>query len=160
MTETGSVILPPAVPVLPVRGTSATFPVRRIYCIGRNYAAHAIEMGHDPDREPPFFFQKNPDNIDTSGRFPYPVKSSDVHHEIEMVVALKSGRHEHSRRARARPRLRLRRRPRHDASRPAGRGEEARPAVGDRQGVSSIPRRWARWCRPLKLAIRTRGGWN
>ncbi|MBX2884068.1 MAG: fumarylacetoacetate hydrolase family protein [Granulosicoccus sp.] len=83
----------PALPVisLPVIGTDARFPVRRVYCIGRNYAAHAIEMGHDPDREPPFFFQKNPDNLDPSGDFPYPEKSSDVHHEIEMAVMLKSG---------------------------------------------------------------------
>ena len=78
-------------PTLPVAGSDALFPVRRVYCIGRNYAAHAIEMGHDPDREPPFFFQKNPDNLDTSGQFPYPEKSSDVHHEMEMLVALKSG---------------------------------------------------------------------
>ena len=77
--------------VLPVHGTDAGFPVRRVYCIGRNYAAHAIEMGHDPDREPPFFFQKNPDNLDPSGSFPYPPHSSDVHHEAEMYVALKSG---------------------------------------------------------------------
>lgn len=81
----------PPVPAIPVDGTEALFPVRRIYCIGRNYAAHAIEMGHDPDREPPFFFQKNPDNLDTSGEFPYPAKSSDVHFEMEMAVALKSG---------------------------------------------------------------------
>lgn len=85
------VINAPLQATLPVRGSSKTFPVRRVYCIGRNYAAHAIEMGHDPDREPPFFFQKNPDNLDTTGEFPYPVKSSDVHHEIELVVALKSG---------------------------------------------------------------------
>ena len=85
------VIDAPAVPTLPVAGSDAVFPVRRVYCIGRNYAAHTIEMGGDPDREPPFFFQKNPDNLNTSGKFPYPVKSSDVHHEIEMVVALKSG---------------------------------------------------------------------
>ena len=85
------VIDAPAVPTLPVAGSDAVFPVRRVYCIGRNYAAHTIEMGGDPDREPPFFFQKNPDNLNTSGAFPYPVKSSDVHHEIEMVVALKSG---------------------------------------------------------------------
>jgi fumarylpyruvate hydrolase len=84
-------ITPPARPWLPVRGSAAIYPVRRVYCIGRNYAAHTIEMGGDPDREPPFFFQKNPDNLDTSGAFPYPVKSSDVHHELEMVVALKSG---------------------------------------------------------------------
>jgi len=81
---------PPTV-ALPVAGTSDLFPVRRVYCIGRNYAAHAIEMGHDPDREPPFFFQKNPDNLDTSGEFPYPPKTSDVHYEIEMAVMLKSG---------------------------------------------------------------------
>ena len=81
----------PPVVALPVAGTDAKFPVRRVYCIGRNYAAHAVEMGHDPDREPPFFFQKNPDNLDTSGEFPYPPQSSDVHHEIEMAVMLKSG---------------------------------------------------------------------
>jgi fumarylpyruvate hydrolase len=85
------VIDPPAVPLAPVQGSEAAFPVRRVYCIGRNYAAHAIEMGHDPDREPPFFFQKNPDNLDFSGEFPYPPHTEDVHHEIEMVVALGKG---------------------------------------------------------------------
>ncbi|MBK0398238.1 fumarylacetoacetate hydrolase family protein [Limibaculum sp. M0105] len=85
------VITAPVTPTLPVEGTEAVFPVRRVYCIGRNYAAHTIEMGGDPNREPPFFFQKNPDNLDTSGQFPYPPKSSDVHHELEMLVALKSG---------------------------------------------------------------------
>ncbi len=81
----------PPVVALPVAGTDALFPVRRVYCIGRNYAAHAIEMGHDPDREPPFFFQKNPDNLDPTGEFPYPARTTDVHHEVEMAVALKSG---------------------------------------------------------------------
>lgn len=77
---------------LPVRGTDHQFPVNRIYCVGRNYAAHTIEMGHDPTKEAPFFFQKNPDNILLEGEdFPYPTMTSDVHHEIEMVVALKSG---------------------------------------------------------------------
>ena len=85
------VISQPTQPSLPVRGKDARFPVRRIYCIGRNYADHAIEMGHDPDKEPPFFFQKNGDNIDTSGEFLYPTQSSDVHFEVELVVALKSG---------------------------------------------------------------------
>ena len=86
------VIAPPASPVLRVRGSDQTFPVRRVYCIGRNYAEHAIEMGHDPNKEPPFFFQKNPDNLLAEGSdFPYPAKTKDVHHEIEMVVALKSG---------------------------------------------------------------------
>ena len=85
------VIAVPPVVALPIAGTDARFPVRRVYCIGRNYAAHAVEMGHDPDREDPFFFQKNPDNLDASGEFPYPAHSSDVHHEIEMAVLLKSG---------------------------------------------------------------------
>ena len=75
-----------------IEGDDAVFPVHRIYCVGRNYAAHAIEMGGDPNREAPFFFQKNPDNLVTEeGDFPYPDKSSDVHHEIELVVALKGG---------------------------------------------------------------------
>jgi fumarylpyruvate hydrolase len=84
------VIPAPPVPAIPVRGGGA-FPVRRVYCIGRNYAAHAVEVGHDPNRESPFFFQKNPNNLDSSGEFPYPPHSSDVHHEVELVVALKSG---------------------------------------------------------------------
>ena len=82
---------PAPIPSLAIQGSNARFPVRRVYCIGRNYAAHTVEMGGDPDREAPFFFQKNPDNLDQSGEFPYPVKSSDVHHEMEMLVALKSG---------------------------------------------------------------------
>ena len=85
------VIPTPIRPSLPVRGTSERFPVRRIYCIGRNYADHAIEMGHDPEKEPPFFFQKNAENIDSSGEFPYPPETNDVHFEVEMIVALKSG---------------------------------------------------------------------
>ena len=84
-------IEPPPVVTLPVAGSDAVFPVRRVYCIGRNYAAHTIEMGGDPNREAPFFFQKNPDNLDTSGEFPYPSGSSDVHHEAELAVMLKSG---------------------------------------------------------------------
>ena len=83
---------PAAVPTIPVAGSDKLFPVRRIYCVGRNFADHAIEMGHDPDREPPFFFQKNPDAIvPPGGDFPYPTETNDVHHEIELVVALKSG---------------------------------------------------------------------
>lgn len=85
------VIDEPARPAIPVLGTAAMFPVRRVYCIGRNYAAHAVEMGHDPDREPPFFFQKNPDNLDSSGIFPYPSQTSDVHHEAELAIMLKLG---------------------------------------------------------------------
>jgi fumarylpyruvate hydrolase len=77
-------------------GTRECFPVRRIYCVGRNYAAHAREMGHDPDREPPFFFSKPADAVvyvapGTTGEFPYPPHSSDVHHEMELVVAIGRG---------------------------------------------------------------------
>ena len=85
------VIPTPIRPSLPVKGTSERFPVRRVYCIGRNYADHAIEMGHDPEKEPPFFFQKNAENIDSSGEFPYPPETNDVHFEVEMIVALKRG---------------------------------------------------------------------
>ena len=92
MPQTEFVIAPPPSPFLRVKGTDAVFPLHRIYCVGRNYAAHAIEMGGDPDREPPFFFQKNPDNlVIDDGDFPYPDRSNDVHHEIEMVVALSRG---------------------------------------------------------------------
>jgi fumarylpyruvate hydrolase len=85
------VFAPPLQPTLPVLGSDLLFPVRRIYCIGRNYAEHAREMGHDPDKEPPFFFQKNPDNIVTDGRFPYPPLSQDVQFEVELVVGLHAG---------------------------------------------------------------------
>jgi fumarylpyruvate hydrolase len=88
---TQNVVDTPPIPALPVEGADGLFPVRRVYCIGRNYAAHAVEMGHDPDREPPFFFQKNPDNLDVSGEFPYPPHSSDVHHEAELAVYLRAG---------------------------------------------------------------------
>lgn len=84
------VIDPPPQSAVPVRG-GGLFPVRRVYCIGRNYAAHAVEMGGDPNREPPFFFQKNPDDLDASGRFPYPRRSRNVHHEVELAVALARG---------------------------------------------------------------------
>ncbi|AGB71479.1 fumarylacetoacetate hydrolase family protein [Rhizobium tropici CIAT 899] len=86
-----TVIPPPAPVLLPIEGETEFFPVRRVYCVGRNYADHAIEMGHDPTREPPFFFQKNPDNLLVSSDFPYPSLSSDVHHEVELVVALRGG---------------------------------------------------------------------
>jgi fumarylpyruvate hydrolase len=89
--QAGYVIDPPLLPALPVVSSDQLFPVRRVYCVGRNYAEHAIEMGHDPNREPPFFFQKNPDALLTTGEFPYPSKTSDVHHEIELVVALGKG---------------------------------------------------------------------
>lgn len=92
MADTPRFILAPANPVaLPVAGSDLHFPVRRVYCVGRNYADHAREMGGDPDAEPPFFFQKNPDNLATDGRFPYPTLTADLHFEVELAVALHSG---------------------------------------------------------------------
>ncbi|MGO7541684.1 fumarylacetoacetate hydrolase family protein [Rhizobium ruizarguesonis] len=92
MSDPVTVIPLPQPALLPVEGSAERFPVRRVYCVGRNYADHAIEMGHDPSREPPFFFQKNADNLLPAGKaFPYPSLSSDVHYEVECVLALKSG---------------------------------------------------------------------
>ncbi|WP_316859085.1 fumarylacetoacetate hydrolase family protein [uncultured Cohaesibacter sp.] len=81
----------PQIPTIPIADSDQLFPVRRIYCVGRNYSAHALEMGHDPTREKPFFFQKNPDNLVVGKDFPYPSLSEDVHFEVELVVALKAG---------------------------------------------------------------------
>ncbi len=86
-----TVIPPPPQVTVPVAGGGA-FPVRRIYCVGRNYAAHAREMGHDPDRELPFFFMKPADSLVTHGAdMPYPTMTSDLHHEMEQVVAIGTG---------------------------------------------------------------------
>ncbi len=85
------VIPPPAIAAVPVAG-GGLFPVRRVFCVGRNYAAHAREMGHDPDREAPFFFCKPADALLTGGAdMPYPPMTSDLHHEMELVVALGAG---------------------------------------------------------------------
>ena len=78
--------------LLPVLGTNEQFPVRQIYCVGRNYADHAIEMGYDPSREPPFFFMKPAYAVlAEGGALQYPSDTSDLHHEVELVVALKGG---------------------------------------------------------------------
>ena len=86
------VIPVPAVPSLPVAGSSARFPVHRIYCIGRNYAEHAQEMGAAVERTQPMFFTKPADAVVTDGaEVPYPSATQDLHHEVEMVVALAHG---------------------------------------------------------------------
>ncbi len=86
------VVPPPEVTAIPVRGTNLQLPVRKIYCVGRNYAAHAVEMGHDPDREAPFFFCKSSDAIlHDGGDLPYPSLTNEMHFEIELVVALGRG---------------------------------------------------------------------
>jgi fumarylpyruvate hydrolase len=90
------VFAPKAPVTLTVIGTSKVFPVRRVYCIGRNYAAHTREMGGNPDREPPFFFMKPGDGVQAAmpGRLtshPYPPGTSDYHHELELVAVLRKG---------------------------------------------------------------------
>jgi fumarylpyruvate hydrolase len=90
------VIAPPPVTAVPVHGSSDTYPVRRVYCVGRNYAAHAREMGFDPDREPPFFFCKPADAVvpapyGTTLELAYPAETSNYHYEIELVAAIGKG---------------------------------------------------------------------
>ncbi|MDW3685548.1 fumarylacetoacetate hydrolase family protein [Cupriavidus sp. CV2] len=90
------VITPPATVAVPVVGTNDQFPVRRVYCVGRNYAAHAREMGFDPDREPPFFFCKPADAVipvayGETLTLPYPAQTSNYHYESELVVAIGKG---------------------------------------------------------------------
>ncbi|MEZ5912677.1 MAG: fumarylacetoacetate hydrolase family protein [Paracoccaceae bacterium] len=86
------VVPAPAQPSLPVVGTSARFPVRRIFCVGRNYAEHSREMGHDPTREAPFFFCKPADALTLDGAtLPFPTATHDLHFEGELVVALSRG---------------------------------------------------------------------
>ena len=90
--STEFVIAEPKINSIAVEGDSRRFPVNRIYCVGRNYADHAREMGHDPDREPPFFFMKPATSIVTDGKdMQYPSLTQDLHHEIEMVVAIGIG---------------------------------------------------------------------
>jgi fumarylpyruvate hydrolase len=85
------VISPPAAPSLPVAGSSKLFPVRRVWCVGRNYLEHIREMGND-EREPPFFFAKPSDALVRDGAtIPYPSLTKDFHFEVELVVALRSG---------------------------------------------------------------------
>jgi len=86
---TDFVIQPAPQPSVAVAGSQARFPIRRVFCVGRNYAAHAREMGKDPDREPPFFFTKPADAVVAAeGTVPYPPLTENLHHEIELVVAI------------------------------------------------------------------------
>jgi fumarylpyruvate hydrolase len=91
ITMSDYVIAPPPQPAVPVAG-GGLFPVRRIYCVGRNYAEHAREMGHDPNAEPPFFFAKPADALVIGGAdSPYPSETQNHHHEIELVAAIGTG---------------------------------------------------------------------
>ena len=86
------VLPPPVPPSVAVDGSAGRFPVRRIICVGRNYAAHAREMGRDPDREPPFFFLKPADAVvDAGSTVPYPPLTENLHYEIELVLAIGTG---------------------------------------------------------------------
>jgi fumarylpyruvate hydrolase len=86
------VISPPTTPTVPVEGRDALFPVCRVFCVGRNYAEHAVEMGHDPEREPPFFFMKPAGAVvPTGSTLPFPSATEELHHEIELVVAVERG---------------------------------------------------------------------
>lgn len=83
---------PPVQPSVEVKGRSERFPARRIFCVGRNYAAHAREMGQDPEREPPFFFTKPADAlVPNNATIAYPSRTANLHHEIELVVAIGKG---------------------------------------------------------------------
>jgi fumarylpyruvate hydrolase len=88
-------VAPAPVYTLPIAGSDEQFPINRIFCVGRNYAAHAREMGRDPDREPPFFFMKPANATVAAGSeevtIPYPPKTANFHHEIELVVAIAKG---------------------------------------------------------------------
>lgn len=86
-------VIPPApTPSLPVAGQTGRFPVRRVFCVGRNYAAHAREMGADPAKQAPVFFTKPADSVvPEGGSIAYPPATADLHHEVELVAALKSG---------------------------------------------------------------------
>ncbi len=91
-SSAGFVIDPPPVPSVAVGGTGARFPVRRIFCVGRNYAAHAREMGRDPDREAPFFYMKPADAVvDDGSDVPYPPETANLHYEMELVAAIGRG---------------------------------------------------------------------
>jgi len=91
MNATSFVIPPPPQASIAVAGESGAFPVRRIWCVGRNYLEHIREMGND-ERAPPFFFAKQPDMLEADGAtIPYPPLTKDLHHEVELIVAMKSG---------------------------------------------------------------------
>jgi 2-keto-4-pentenoate hydratase/2-oxohepta-3-ene-1,7-dioic acid hydratase in catechol pathway len=143
------VIAPPPQAALAVAGDSKTFPVRRIWCVGRNYLEHVREMGND-ERDPPFFFAKHADMIVPDGTvIPYPPLTKDMHHEVEMVVALKSGG------------LNI---PTEQAldtiwGYAICRSPRARKSAPGKSANRSTARRpAARWCRPRKSAIPRRAG--
>jgi fumarylpyruvate hydrolase len=86
---------PPAMPTAAISGSAQRFPIHRVYCVGRNYAEHVREMGGDTDREPPVFFTKPADAVmSNEAAVPYPTRTSNLHHEIELVIAIGRGGHD------------------------------------------------------------------
>ncbi len=132
------VFRPPAVPTLPVRGTTKLFPVHRIYCVGRNFADHAIEMGHDPTASRRSSSRRTPTRWFSRGRISPTRRVEGRAPRDRTRRRAVQGRHRHPAGPGDGPRLRLCRRPRHDAARPSGRGQEDGPPLGDRKGVRGI----------------------
>ena len=140
-----SFVVTPSTPAaVPVAGGApgALFPVHRIYCVGRNYVEHAKEMGFT-GREPPFFFMKPADAVlpvaeGQVGRMHYPSLTKDLHHEVELVVAIGQGGRNIAAADAHEACLGLRGRPGHDTPRPAGRSQEAGPALVHRQGLRRV----------------------
>ncbi len=153
-------LFPPAAPVAaPIRGRAERFPIRRIFCVGRNYEAHAKEMGVAADREAPFYFTKAAEHYAPSGStVPYPPGTSSYHYEMELVVAIGTAGFRVSEAEGARPRLRLRLRPRHDPPRSSVGGERKAAAVGHRARTSNSQRCSARSRRRPRLATSIVGG--
>lgn len=90
-TSSTPTLFPLSVPTLPIQGENARFPVRRIWCVGQNYAEHSREMGSNPDRDPPFFFSKPADAVTQDSVLPFPPQTDNLHPEVELVVAIGSG---------------------------------------------------------------------
>ncbi len=132
---------PPPGFAIAVAGDSQDFPVRRIWCVGRNYIEHIREMGKT-SVPPPFFFAKHADMLVPDGAtIPYPPLTKDMHHEVELMVAMKSGGLQHPGRQGARSHLRLCRRHRPHPPRPPDRLAQEASGLGNRQVVRSAPRR-------------------
>ncbi len=133
------VFAPPPVAAIPVKGSDAMFPVRRIFCVGRNYAEHAIEMGSDPTREPPFYFAKPADSVVINDAdMPYPTVTKSLHHEMELVVAIGTGGKNIAVADALKHVWGYCCRPGHDPPRHPERGQEDRPPLGHGQGLRQV----------------------
>ena len=151
------VIEPTAIPAIPVAGTDKLFPVHRVYCVGRNYAAHAVEMGHDPEQGAAFLLPEEPRQSRYERQISLPAGLQRRSPRDRDGRGAEERRHRYPGRKGAGLRLRLRRRPRHDPARPAGQGQGHGPSVGSRQGVRGIGAMHAAGRRQARSAIPTEG---